>query len=198
MWVEKTEPGTGRVNKRVKIGFIISLSALVLLMFSCRREDRDFRATQASQVANVVPDSQLHPGGPLPNGGQVNPGELTAATNLQNPFQGNAYAISEGQRLFTWYNCSGCHANGGGGIGPALNDSTWLYGGQPANIFESISKGRPNGMPAWGPKIPEYQIWQLVTFVQSLSGAEPRTATPGRPDSMANGTLQPKGAGNPR
>ena len=35
--------------------------------------------------------------------------------HTSNPEQ-NAYAIAQGKRLFSWYNCVGCHANGGGGI----------------------------------------------------------------------------------
>ena len=79
---------------------------------------------------------------------------------------------------FRAYNCTGCHANGGGGIGPPLIKSTWIYGGEPENIFDTIVKGRPNGMPAWGGKIPEYQIWQLVTWVRAMNKEEPHAATP--------------------
>ena len=45
-------------------------------------------------------------------------------------------------------------------------DDEWIYGSSPANIYESISEGRPNGMPSWGGHIPDYQIWELVTYVQ--------------------------------
>ena len=47
--------------------------------------------------------------------------------------EGNAYAVAQGKRLFRWYNCSGCHATGGGGDwGPALMDDKWIYGVAPA------------------------------------------------------------------
>jgi cytochrome c oxidase cbb3-type subunit 3 len=39
-------------------------------------------------------------------------------------------------------------------------------------------------MPAFGGKIPEYQLWQLVAYVRSLSGQQPATAAPGRNDHM--------------
>jgi cytochrome c oxidase cbb3-type subunit 3 len=104
--------------------------------------------------------------------------------NRFNPYEGNAAGIAEGQRLFSWYNCSGCHANGGGGMGPPLIKSEWLYGDQPANLFESIVKGRPNGMPAWGDKIPEYQVWQLIAYIDSLNGKQPRAASPVRADTI--------------
>jgi len=170
-----------------KVALCIGVLALSLWGSCCRREQRDFRATaEASQLAQSLPDSQLHPGG------------ATNVAGPQNPFQGNAYAITEGQRLFTAYNCVGCHAHGGGGIGPALNDKVWIYGGQPGDIYESIARGRPNGMPAWGPRIPEYQIWQLTAYVQSLSEGEPSIASPARGDEISPSSVQPRGENNPK
>lgn len=84
-------------------------------------------------------------------------------------YEGNSYYINEGHRLFIWYNCVGCHSNGGGGMGPALMDGHWIYGGKLDQIYASIAQGRPNGMPSWGRKIPDGQIWELAAFVKSLS-----------------------------
>ena len=98
---------------------------------------------------------------------------------MENPYEGNSYAAAEGQRLFEWYNCAGCHFRGGGGIGPALMDPVWIYGKDPADLYQSIVEGRPNGMPAWGGKIPEYQVWQLVTYVESLKAGRGIAAPPG-------------------
>lgn len=53
-------------------------------------------------------------------------------------------------------------------MGPSLRDATWIYGNRPDQIFDTIAQGRSNGMPAWGTKIPEDQIWQLVTYIKSL------------------------------
>ena len=147
---------------------------LLIALTGCQRERTNLRPSPSSVVvfANAATESDLHPGGA--------PSRAIASY----PAQGNAYAISEGQRLFNWYNCSGCHANGGGGIGPPLIKQDWIYGGQPENIFDTIVKGRPNGMPAWGGKIPEYQIWQIVAFVRSLSGMEQKSATPARSDTI--------------
>ncbi len=103
---------------------------------------------------------------------------------LNNPYEGNAYAISQGQQLFDKYNCSGCHFHGGGGIGPALMDEEWIYGSTPADIYQSIAQGRPNGMPSWGGHIPDYQIWQLVTYVRAVGGFEGKVATPSRAEGM--------------
>jgi cytochrome c oxidase cbb3-type subunit 3 len=53
-------------------------------------------------------------------------------------------------------------------MGPSLRDRTWLYGNSDAHIFDSIAEGRARGMPAWGTKLPEDQIWKLVAYIQSL------------------------------
>ena len=103
---------------------------------------------------------------------------------VNNPYNATAYDISEGKRLFDWFNCSGCHADGGGGIGPPLIKEHWIYGGEPANLFDTIVKGRPNGMPSWGGRIPEYQVWQIVAYVRSMNGLQPTSATSTRPDTL--------------
>ena len=137
-----------------------SISALCLLLsaFSCHREQRVLTPT-AQEAAR-------------------------SSSALDNPYEGNAYAISQGQQLFDKFNCSGCHFHGGGGIGPALMDEEWTYGSSPAQIYTSIAEGRPNGMPSWGGHIPEYQIWQLVTYVRAVGGFEGKVATPSRSEGM--------------
>ncbi len=137
------------------------LVLLTLFAAACHREQR-----------SIVPTAQ--------EAARPRPASLA----LHNPYEGNAYAISQGQQLFDKYNCSGCHFHGGGGIGPALMDKEWLYGSSPAQIYQSIAEGRPNGMPSWGGRIPEYQIWQLVTYVRSVGGFEGKVASPSRAEGM--------------
>ncbi|HLH16814.1 MAG TPA: c-type cytochrome [Bryobacteraceae bacterium] len=138
---------------------IAGIAILLAASFGCRREQRNLRPEPTGQA-------------------------MFTPLKVSNPSSGIAYEISEGQRLYTWYNCSGCHANGGGGIGPPLIKTSWIYGGEPAKLFESVAKGRPNGMPAWGDRIPEYQIWQIVAYVRSLNQQEPSSATPKRLDTI--------------
>jgi cytochrome c oxidase cbb3-type subunit 3 len=96
--------------------------------------------------------------------------------------------MSEGKRLFSQMNCTGCHANGGGGaIGPALTDDKWIYGSEPDHIFATIVEGRPNGMPAFHGKLPDYEVWQIAAYVRSLSGNVSKDAAPGRNDDMQIG-----------
>jgi len=81
----------------------------------------------------------------------------------------NAEAVITGKRLFGQYNCSGCHSNGGGGMGPSLMDDEWIYGGRLEQIHQTLVEGRPNGMPSWGGKVPDEQLWQLSAYVRSMS-----------------------------
>jgi cytochrome c oxidase cbb3-type subunit 3 len=136
----------------------------------------------------------------------------SAATSLQAaqsspdaeraPFDQNAYGVSEGKKLFTQFNCVGCHAQGGGAIGPALMDATWYYGAAPEQIYESVVNGRPNGMPAFSRRLTVPQTWQLVSYVRSLSGLLNADVRSGREDHMQTRTqdqalrgLQPRRAG---
>jgi cytochrome c oxidase cbb3-type subunit 3 len=153
---------------------ICAICACLLTLMACKREARELRPAPATVVVfgGAARESLLQPGG------------AQSQPQVANPSDGNASEISEGQRLFAVYNCTGCHANGGGGIGPPLIKTTWIYGGEPANLFDTIVKGRPNGMPAWGGKIPEYQIWQLVSWVRAMNQGEPRAATPARLDAL--------------
>jgi cytochrome c oxidase cbb3-type subunit 3 len=85
------------------------------------------------------------------------------------PYYNNAEAVNTGKRLFQQYNCSGCHSNGGGGMGPDLLDDVWIYGGRLEQIHQTLVDGRPNGMPSWGGKVPDEQLWQLSAYVRSMS-----------------------------
>jgi cytochrome c oxidase cbb3-type subunit 3 len=94
---------------------------------------------------------------------------LTTSDPRAQKYYDNAEAVTTGKRLFGQYNCSGCHSNGGGGMGPSLMDDEWIYGGRLEQIHQTLIEGRPNGMPAWGGKIPDEQLWQLSAYVRSLS-----------------------------
>jgi cytochrome c oxidase cbb3-type subunit 3 len=104
-----------------------------------------------------------------------------------NPYEQNAYAVSQGKRWFRWYNCGGCHANGGGSIGPPLMDDQWIYGAEPAQIVATILQGRPNGMPSFAGRIPEDQAWQIAAYVRSMSGQLKTDVAPNRSDSLSAG-----------
>jgi cytochrome c oxidase cbb3-type subunit III len=149
------------------------LIGAALLAVGCEREERGFRVKPPD--AGSVHTKQLT---------TLQPGEPSPTPLSVNEYEKNAYALSEGKRLFSQMNCVGCHAHGGGAIGPPLMDDKWIYGGQPDQIFATIVEGRPNGMPAFHGKLPDYQVWQLAAYVRSLSGQVPKDAAPGRNDDM--------------
>lgn len=92
---------------------------------------------------------------------------------LTNPFEGDQAKVREGGALFVSYNCMDCHgADGSGAMGPSLADGRWHFGGSAGEVFQSIYEGRPEGMPAWGGRIPDDQIWRLVAYVQSLGAGK--------------------------
>jgi cytochrome c oxidase cbb3-type subunit III len=94
----------------------------------------------------------------------------------------NQNAVNIGKALFYSMNCSGCHTNGGGGMGPSLMDSQWIYGGRLEQIRQTIADGRPNGMPAWGARLSDADMWELAAYVRSMS---------------LPATLAAQGSGNP-
>jgi cytochrome c oxidase cbb3-type subunit 3 len=100
----------------------------------------------------------------------VIPGAVPPAADVRNPFADDAGAVERGMKHFLAFNCVGCHApNGAGGMGPSLSNNRWIHGKEPANIYLSIHQGRSNGMPAWGNALSPNVIWELVSYIQSIS-----------------------------
>jgi cytochrome c oxidase cbb3-type subunit 3 len=153
----------------------VAVFALAAILTSgCERETRRYKELPAAANRETgVRVSQLEPGMPQQN------------APVQSPYQDNAWGLGEGKRLYSAYNCSGCHGvNGGGAIGPALIDNKWIYGSHPDQIYATISQGRPDGMPSFGGHVPTQQIWQLVAYVESMSGQVKATSAPGRNDDQ--------------
>ena len=93
--------------------------------------------------------------------------------SLRNPYEADKSAITTGAKLFIAYNCLDCHgADGSGAMGPSFQDGRWHFGGSAGEVFESIYQGRPDGMPAWGGRITNDQIWMLTAYVRSLSSKD--------------------------
>jgi cytochrome c oxidase cbb3-type subunit III len=157
--------------RNIQLGVLLGAFACLL---ACSKEDRVLRQPPpANDTLNTVQISGLNPG--------ANSIPTPPSSNM---YQESAYAVSEGQKLYEQYNCVGCHAHGGGGIGPPLMDSPWIYGSEPGNIFATIMQGRPNGMPSFRNRIPEYQVWEIAAYVRSMSGLLPKYTSPGRADEM--------------
>jgi mono/diheme cytochrome c family protein len=82
-------------------------------------------------------------------------------------YQKNAYQISQGGRLFSWYGCQSCHGEQAKGAAD-LGDDRWRNGGSFDQVWTSIARGRADGMPAYQGRVPDEQIWQLTAYVRDL------------------------------
>ncbi len=158
--------------------FRASLTVAALLLAGCDREERQSRG---QPLPTGVPAGEtqdtIYPGGP--------PGKTATTFARASEYERNAFHLSQGQQLYTQMNCSGCHAKGGGGMGPALMDDEWRYGGQMEQIAATIVEGRPNGMPSFRGKLTEDQVWQLAAYVRSLSGQVRKDAVSARGDELS-------------
>jgi cytochrome c oxidase cbb3-type subunit III len=155
------------------------IAGAMLLLVGCDREERQSRGQPLpSGVPAAATQDTIYPGGP--------PGRTITANAAAPDYQRNAFHISQGQQLYSQMNCVGCHAHGGGGMGPALMDDEWRYGGSMEQIASTIVEGRPNGMPSFRGKLTEDQVWQLAAFVRSQSGQVRKDAVGARADEANN------------
>jgi cytochrome c oxidase cbb3-type subunit 3 len=85
----------------------------------------------------------------------------------------DSVAMGIGERLFG-NNCAQCHgsdAKGSKGF-PNLTDGDWIYGGAPATIAETITKGRVGVMPPMAAAVGTAEdVRNVANFVLSLSGS---------------------------
>ena len=153
---------------------IAVLALLGLGVSACEREERRFQDSPRSPTRGNEPLLVS----------TLQPGAAVITPEVEAPYDDNAWAVSEGKTLYNAMNCSGCHFQGGGGIGPALMDAEWIYGSEPQQVFASIAEGRPNGMPSWKYALNTQQTWQIVSYVRSLSALNPKGARGGRDDHM--------------
>jgi cytochrome c oxidase cbb3-type subunit III len=158
-----------------------------LALVACEREARRFQAPPSPATGVGAAQMGSLRVGPAASAPALAASAVAVDAARKNPFEDNAWSVSQGKRLYRWYNCNGCHANGGGDKGPALMDAHWIYGGEPAQIVSTILEGRPNGMPSFAGRIPEDQAWQIAAYVRSMSGQLRTDVAPSRGDSLTPG-----------
>jgi cytochrome c oxidase cbb3-type subunit 3 len=92
----------------------------------------------------------------------------------ENPYETDAKAVAEGKGIYGEH-CAGCHgATLKGDVGPDLT-AHLKYGETDGLMYESIAKGRPDGMPAFDESLGRDRIWKVLAYVDSVReyGAKP-------------------------
>jgi mono/diheme cytochrome c family protein len=90
-----------------------------------------------------------------------------------NPFRNQPEAIQAGRLLFEDH-CAQCHGENAEGKKkrPSLRTARIQSEASEGAVHWLLFNGNVrHGMPSWS-KLPDQQLWQLVTFVRSLKTAE--------------------------
>ncbi len=91
-----------------------------------------------------------------------------AAAEAKNPYAGNSGAEEEGEKIFE-ENCKVCHGEKGvGGFGPKLATTKRKFGGTDADLFTTVSGGRPGGMPSFLQGLGKDRIWKVIVYLRRL------------------------------
>lgn len=89
--------------------------------------------------------------------------------------EGGAKAGTPGAEIFA-NNCASCHGpegKGGRDFGaPNLTDAIWLYGGERADVVNTVTYAHAGVMPFWAGKLDDNAIRELTVYVHSLGGGE--------------------------
>lgn len=98
-----------------------------------------------------------------------------SASQIKNPFAGNADATKAGKKLYTSY-CAVCHGDTGKGDGvaavalnpkPAKFASESVQSQSDGTLFWKMTEGRAP-MASYKDVLKEEQRWQLVNYIREL------------------------------
>ena len=86
----------------------------------------------------------------------------------------NPEFVAAGKVVFE-ANCVACHlvslrgkSESPAAIGPDLTDTTWIHGGKPTQVHDTITKGvLAKGMPTWGPVLGARKIGEVSAYILS-------------------------------
>ena len=90
---------------------IVESIVCIVMLCGCEREERQLRLDPPTAAA-------LDKIALMPNEIGGAPPEVYFA--LDQPYEVNAYNLSQGKRLYSWFGCKACHGDGQGGIGPCV------------------------------------------------------------------------------
>jgi len=98
------------------------------------------------------------------------------AAKRTNPVAASPESIAAGKRAYTQF-CANCHgpmgkgdgSGAGAGSQPDLTDAAWDYGSSDGEIFAVIHAGTSPDMGAYGERMKETDIWNVVNYVRTLA-----------------------------
>jgi cytochrome c oxidase cbb3-type subunit 3 len=88
-------------------------------------------------------------------------------------------------------NCASCHGSDGRGAKsfPNLTDDNWLWGGEPAQVQQTIANGRIGNMPALGAVAGEEGVEQIISYLLSEEGDNSAEVAAGKQKFMTSGCI---------
>ena len=89
---------------------------------------------------------------------------------LKSPIQDKDDALRLGQQTFHAH-CAQCHGEKaeGSNRAPMLTSARVQEQTTEGDLHWFVTNGnKEKGMPAWGPKLGDVQIWEVITYVRSL------------------------------
>jgi len=107
----------------------------------------------------------------------------------------NADALRLGRNTYM-NNCASCHGSDGRGAKsfPNLTDNNWMWGGEPAQIQQTISQGRIGNMPALGAVVGEAGLEQVISYLLADADDTSADVTAGKQKYMTSGCIGCHGA----
>jgi mono/diheme cytochrome c family protein len=92
-------------------------------------------------------------------------------------------SLASGAELYQ-ANCAACHGESGEGDGPQaaglavpdLTDQEFMAGRSANDLYQAVSQGVGQSMPAFGEKLSEAELWALVDYTRSLTFTSSETA----------------------
>ena len=99
---------------------------------------------------------------------------------VEEPIDMSPEAIASGERLFNIV-CASCHGAAGYGtqLAPALNNALFLDATSDAQIRQIVAMGVSGTvMPAWGGRLSDAQINDIIAYLRSLAPTAPTITTP--------------------
>lgn len=108
----------------------------------------------------------------------LEPAQIDDAAEYVLSLSGRATDTAGAERGKTLFaeQCAACHGENGKGnqeLGaPNLADAIWLWGGERAQVVESIRTGRGGMMPQWEGRLDEITLKSLAVYVHGLGGGK--------------------------